>query len=129
MKKIITVLIFVLLLVGIAACSSPGTTSQTNRSTGIVEVHTSSQTFVPSSVTIEKGQGLTLVNDSAVLHPIENGTWQNGTATPLQETGAPTVKVQLSGQDRQTIGPFTSAGTYQLYCTAHPGMNLTVVVQ
>lgn len=129
MKKIMMLLVFVLLLVGISACGSPGTTSQTNRSTGIVEIHTSSQTFVPSSVTIEKGQNLTLVNDSAVLHPIENGTWGNGTARPLQETGAPTVKVQLSGQDRQTIGPFTSPGTYQLFCTIHPGMNLTVVVQ
>lgn len=129
MKKIMMLLVFVLLLVGITACGSPGTTSQTNRSTGIVEIHTSSQTFVPSSVTIEKGQNLTLVNDSAVLHPIENGTWENGTARPLQETGAPTVKVQLSGQDRQTIGPFTSPGTYQLFCTIHPGMNLTVVVQ
>ncbi len=129
MKKIIMLLVFVLLLMGITACGSPGPTSQTNRSTGIVEVHTSSQTFVSSSVTIEKGQSLILVNDSAVLHPIENGTWENGTARPLQETGAPSVKVQLSGQDRQTIGPFTSAGTYQLFCTIHPGMNLTVVVQ
>lgn len=129
MKKIIMLLVFVLLLMGITACGSPGPTSQTNRSTGIVEVHTSSQTFVSSSVTIEKGQSLILVNDSAVLHPIGKGTWENGTARPLQETGAPSVKVQLSGQDRQTIGPFTSAGTYQLFCTIHPGMNLTVVVQ
>jgi plastocyanin len=128
MKKSIMLLVCVLLLVGIVACGRPGTPSQTNSSTGIVEVHTSNQTFVPSSVTIEKGQSLTLVNDSAVLHPIENGTWENGTAKPLQETGAPSVKVQLSGQDRQTIGPFTRAGTYQLFCTIHPGMNLTVVV-
>ncbi len=129
MKKILLLLMFVLLLVGITACGSSGMTSQTNSSIGETEVHTNSQAFVPSPVTIEKGQSLTLVNDSAVLHPIENGTWENGTAKPLQETGAPTVKVQLSGQGRQTIGPFTSAGTYQLFCTIHPGMNLTVVVQ
>jgi len=26
------------------------------------------------------------------------------------------------------IGPFTELGTFQLYCTIHPGMNLTVTV-
>lgn len=125
MKKFMALFVFVLVLVGVTACGSPGATTQTDS----VEVHTSSQAFVPSSVTIEKGQSITLVNDSPVLHPIQNGTWEDGTAKDVQEAGAPTVKVQLSGNNRQTIGPFTTSGTYQLYCTIHEGMNLTVQVR
>jgi len=47
----------------------------------------------------------------------------------MKETNAPSVNVQLNGNDQQTIGPFAAAGTYHLYCTIHPGMNLTVIVQ
>lgn len=117
---------FALLLVGITACGSSGTTPQTG---GNTEVHTSSLAFAPASVTIEKGQSVTLTNDTAVLHPIENGTWEDNAPKTFQEPGAPTVKVQLNGNDQQTIGPFMTAGTYQLHCTIHPGMNLTVHVQ
>jgi len=28
-----------------------------------------------------------------------------------------------------TIGPFTAPGTYHIYCTLHPGMTLTILVQ
>ncbi|MGH2493293.1 MAG: plastocyanin/azurin family copper-binding protein [Ktedonobacteraceae bacterium] len=129
MKKIMTLLVFALLVVGITACGSSGTTSQTGSSSGNKEVHTSSLAFAPASVTIEKGQSITLINDTAVLHPIENGTWEDNTPKTFQEPGAPTVKVQLNGNDQQTIGPFMTAGTYQLHCTIHPGMNLTVHVQ
>jgi plastocyanin len=129
MRKIMILLMFVLLVVGITACGSTGTTQQTSNSNGDMVVHTNGQDFLPSSVTISKGQSLTIINDSAVLHPIENGTWEGSSAKAFQETGAPTVKIQLSSNDKQTIGPFTTAGTYQLHCTVHPGMNLTVIVQ
>jgi plastocyanin len=130
MKKIMILLVFMLLLlVGITACGSTSTAQQTRSPNGNTEVHTNSQEFLPSSVTISKGQSLTIINDSVVLHPIENGTWEGNTAKTFQETGAPTVKIQLSSNDKQTIGPFTTAGTYQLHCTLHPGMNLTVHVQ
>jgi plastocyanin len=28
-----------------------------------------------------------------------------------------------------TVGPFTTAGTYHIFCTIHPGMSLTIIVQ
>jgi plastocyanin len=28
-----------------------------------------------------------------------------------------------------TVGPFTTPGTYHLYCTIHPGITLTIIVQ
>ncbi len=49
----------------------------------------------------------------------------------MQENGAPVVNnMQFSGSDgSQTIGPFNTIGTFHLYCSVHPGMNLTVIVQ
>ena len=106
--------------------STPGNSSTSGSSN---QVHMSAQTFVQPSITTSKGSSLTLVDDVAVPHFIANGTWDNNTATPLKETTAPSVSVQLKGNDQQVIGPFTTAGTYHLYCSIHPGMNLTVIVQ
>ena len=110
----------------IAACGGVGTTG-TGGST--IEVHMSYATFTQSSVTISKGSSITLVNDVAVPHAIANGTWDNNTPRPLKEASAPSVNVQLQGNDQQVIGPFATVGTYHLYCTIHAGMNLTVIVQ
>lgn len=51
-----------------------------------------------------------------------------GVARPANEPGAPTVSnVQVNGKSIE-VGPFTTAGTYHIYCVVHQGMNLTVVV-
>ncbi len=123
------------------ACARPGTTSNTasaasstpqsgsGGSSGGATVHMNSSNFEQSSVTLSKGSSLTLVDDAAVVHIIENGTWNNGTAEPGAEPGAPKVQQQFSGNDSHDIGPFNTAGTFKLYCTVHPGMNLTVIVK
>ncbi len=83
-----------------------------------------------TSITISKGQSLTLVDDASSTHIIANGNWVNGSAQPKQESGAPVVNnLQFNGNDSKTIGPFNTAGTFHLYCTVHQGMNLTVIVQ
>lgn len=106
-----------------------GTTGNTSTRGSSNAVHMSAQTFLQSLMTISKGSSLSLVDDVGVPHQIANGTWDNTTAQPLKEPNAPTVNVQLTGNDQQVIGPFATAGTYHLYCTVHPGMNLTVSVQ
>jgi plastocyanin len=105
------------------------TTGNTGISGSSTEVHMSYQTFTQSSLTIRKGSRITLVDDVAVPHDIANGSWDNNSGKPLQETNAPVVRVQFKGNDQQVIGPFAIAGTYHLYCTIHPGMNLTDIVQ
>jgi len=102
-----------------------------NASTGPNPVHMSGTKFVQGSITIKKGENITLINDDLFgSHTIANGTWENGTAQPAREGGAPEVNdVQIGGNSSATIGPFTSAGTFKLYCTVHSGMNLTVIVQ
>ena len=85
--------------------------------------------FTQPSITIAKGSKLLLVDDVAVTHILVNGSWQRSTATPVHEPGAPTVNnVQVNGTNTE-IGPFTTAGTYHLYCIIHQRMNLTIIVQ
>lgn len=117
--------VIVLLL---AACGTAGNANSSSHSTGNV-VHMNSMQFVQSSVTIKKGESVTLVADTIALHIIANGTWEQGEAHPGAEAGAPQVKnLQVAGNSSQTIGPFTTAGTFKLYCTIHSNMNLTVQV-
>lgn len=94
-------------------------------------VHMNATNFTQNSITIKKGESITLMNDNPFVgHTIANGSWENSTAKPSTETGAPEVKdVQIGGGSSATIGPFTTTGTFKLYCTVHAGMNLTVNVQ
>ena len=91
--------------------------------------HMSGASFHVSSVNVKKGQMLTLIDESSAQHIIKNGTWNGNTPVTKTEPGAPTVNVTFNGNDSSAIGPFNTAGTFQLYCTIHPGMNLTVNVQ
>ena len=124
-KKIfIGLLVFGLMTTILAACAI-----YDQSSTSGPEAHMAGASFTQTSVTINKGAMLTLVDDVAVQHIIKNGTWNGNTPQPKTESGAPTVDVTLNGNDSAAIGPFNTAGTFQLYCTIHPGMNLTVVVK
>ena len=125
MKKLIAALIVLsLVTVFIIAC---GSTS----GGGSTDVHLGNTNFTQPSVTISKGSSLNLIDDGAVTHILQNGSWVNGTPMPATEPGAPTVnnlQFTAAGQS-QTVGPFNTAGTFHVYCTVHPGMNLTVIVQ
>lgn len=131
MKKLImSFIVFGLLALLLAACGGGGSSGNSNSgSSSAATVHLGASNFVQSSVTVQKGQSLTMIDDVAVVHIIKNGSWVNGNPELKQETGAPTVDVQFNGNDTQTVGPFNTAGTFHLYCTVHPGMNLTVIVQ
>lgn len=94
------------------------------------QVHMNATNFDQSSITIKKGESITLIDDAPISHVIANGTWENGTAKPASEPGAPQVKnMQINGSGQGAIGPFTTDGTFHFYCTIHSGMTLTVVVQ
>ncbi|MDQ2906459.1 MAG: plastocyanin/azurin family copper-binding protein [Chloroflexota bacterium] len=85
--------------------------------------------FLQASITVPKGKTLTLIDSAAAPHIIQNGSWVNGTAKTTTESGAPTLNMSFSGSDTQATPPFTTAGTFHIYCTIHSGMNLTVIVQ
>jgi plastocyanin len=109
----------------ITACAVGNATSSGNNT-----VHMNESNFTQPSITIKKGESLTLVSDTAAVHVIENGTWDsNVVQKPDREPGAPKVDAQMNGGDSKTFGPFNTVGTFQLYCPIHNGMNLTVIVK
>ncbi|GCE31426.1 hypothetical protein KDA_69100 [Dictyobacter alpinus] len=93
------------------------------------QVHMSETNFTQKSITIHKGESVTLINDSPAIHIITNGSWVDGMQIPKDEKGSPQLDATVNGNVSQDIGPFNTAGTFHLYCTVHPDMNLTVIVQ
>lgn len=113
----------------IGALIQPAMTTGTLYTNGVPTVHMGASSFLQTSVTFPKGSKLLLVDDVAAVHIIANGTWQNGTPLTTSEPGAPSVNnVQINSGSIE-IGPFTTAGTYHIYCKVHQNMNLTVIVQ
>ena len=96
---------------------------------GVSTVLMGSTKFLQSSITIQKGQQLTLIQDSSDEHIITDGSWMGSTPHPIKELGAPAVNATVSGVGSSaTIGPFNTAGIFHLYCPLHQGMNLLVQV-
>jgi plastocyanin len=124
----------------LAACSRPGTittttTTGTTPTTGgsgggcaSGTVHMDASNFVQKCVNIPKGSKVTLVDDVQVLHIITNGMWVNQTPQLSVQPGAPVINnVTVSGGS-VNIGPFNTAGKFNILCTVHVGMNLVVNV-
>lgn len=134
MKKLVTLFVLLSLVAAfVTACGnsgSCGSSSNIGSSSGTPTVYMCGTNFEQSSITINKGQSVALVNNSSAAHIIANGSWVNGSVQSSKEAGAPVVNnLQIGGNATQNIGPFNTAGTFHLYCTVHPGMNLTVIVQ
>lgn len=113
----------------IGAISQPVVATGITYTNGVPTVHMGAGSFLQDTVTIPKGSSLMLTDDVASLHVIANGSWQNGVPQTTREAGAPVVNDQQVNGGSITIGPFTTAGTYHLFCLVHKGMNLTVIVQ
>ena len=132
MKKLIAIFVALSLftILTAASCGGSGGGGGTGGS-AVPSVHMGTVNFVQPSVTISKGSSLNLIDDVAVLHIIGNGSWVNNVIKAAREPNAPivnNVSISSAGQSI-TVGPFTSAGTYHLYCSVHLNMNLTVIVQ
>jgi plastocyanin len=124
-KLIFGMMAFALITVLFAACSikEAATSSGINARMG-------SSNFIDTKVSLKKGQSVTLVDVVSSLHTITNGSWDGSQAKPAVEPGAPQVHFSISSAGAsQNVGPFTTAGTFHLYCTIHPGMNLEIDVQ
>jgi len=142
--KILLMFLAVLALGSIllAACTRPGTITVTTGSTPTASsgsggggggcasgtVHMDSSNFVQKCVNISKGSKVTLVDDVQVLHIITNGQWVNDTPQLSVEPGAPTIPNVSIPSGSAEIGPFNTAGKFNVLCTVHVGMNLVVNV-
>ncbi|HZO71903.1 MAG TPA: plastocyanin/azurin family copper-binding protein [Ktedonobacteraceae bacterium] len=124
-KFLLVITSFALLTILFAACTIR---DESTISSG-PQVRMGASTFIDTTITIKKGESITLVDTSPATHIITNGTWDGSTQKAAKEAGAPTVNLTFAGSDSKSAGPFTTAGTFKLYCTIHQGMNLTVTVQ
>lgn len=117
------------LLIGAIAQPS-GASGAASTTTGTETVHMTASTFAPNIVALHTGDTLTVVDDSPTPHILANGTWSaSNQEQPGAETGAPTINNVEVNNNTVVLGPFTTPGTYHIFCTVHPGMNLTVIVQ
>ena len=125
-KLLFSLLIFALLSVVLGACKIIDASTLPKA----VPVQMGSSNFIQQQVTITKGESVNLVNNSASNHVISNGQWVNGAQQPKVEANAPTESgANVAAGSSLPVGPFAVAGTYHLYCTIHPGMNLVVQVK
>lgn len=123
-KMLVSVALLVLLTTLLAACSIHEASGPSGPT-----VHMGNADFSTSSITISKGQSINVIDDVSVQHIIKNGFWKSGKPDETKENDAPSYNQTFNGNDSFALGPFTTAGTFHYYCTVHPGMNLTVVVQ
>jgi len=124
-KKIVVGIFALALMTGLFAACSIVDASTLN--TG-PQAHMGSAVFKVDHIDIKKGQKVVLVDDVAVLHVILNGQWKGGTVQdPATEPGAPKINVSIAGGS-VAIGPFTQAGSFNIYCNIHGGMQLKVNV-
>lgn len=91
-------------------------------------VHAGAATFAPNAVRVPQGQKLKIVDDSSIQHILDNGRWKNTTPVLEQESGAPQVHDLMLSGNTVEIGPFTTPGTYYIFCTIHVGMDLVILV-
>jgi plastocyanin len=117
------------LLVG-ATAQSATAGSASPGAAGTATVYLNANRFAPDIVALHKGETLTFVGEGSVPHILANGMWiAENHPSPGAETGAPAIRNVGVNDKSVTVGPFTRPGTYHIYCTLHPGMTLTVLVQ
>ncbi len=113
---------------GPGASNSGGNTGSSCKTTQTIEMGVTN--FVDSCVTVSANQPVTFDDPTASggVHIICTG--QNGqcaaNADAPKDLASPGFQIQ-PGQQKQVT--FTKAGTYQIACTVHPAMNLTVTVK
>ncbi|MFH0915191.1 MAG: cupredoxin family copper-binding protein [bacterium] len=125
--SIVGVLVFTLLLVGcggssattITTTGSGSTTTASPSASGgqgaTIQVVMTNRTFDPVTVTINVGDTVTWTNQDAPQHDVvaENGEF----------------KSDLFDKGGTFSYTFSKAGTYPYFCSIHPGMIGTVIVQ
>lgn len=115
---------------GGSGSSTPAATKTLSCPTGDT-VKTGPATFEQECITLSKGGTLKVVQGTgSAFHELDYGLWNGTNAKPESApTGAPAMKDLKISTPSTSIGPFTTAGTYHIYCIIHPGMNLTVIVK
>lgn len=118
MKKIIILLALVTMVL-VGCTSSPPATSDSNEpansSAPTYDVSIQNFSFSPATLTIKRGDTVRWTNQDSVQH---TATADNG----FFDTG-------LLSQGQSDTVTFTTTGTFSYYCTPHPNMRATIIVE
>lgn len=86
--------------------------------------------FSQTSISLAKGQNLTIVDSGAYHHNLSMGQWIDGQPVLQDQSGAPTLVNKDMNASGATIviGPFNTAGTFYMLCSLHHNMQLKIIV-
>jgi plastocyanin len=103
-------------LLAFGFAGNPGTTSQAAERVPVGAIAIGNFAFEPSTLTVPAGTVLSWVNDDDAPHTVI-GT----------DPDSPIKSLPLDTGDRYTIA-LTKPGTYRYFCSLHPHMTGTVIV-
>jgi len=112
----------VLVLVGLmalAACSSPAASPPAGEAEHTVTITSSS---FGDDFTISAGDSVVFVNNAGRNHTVTNGVNGEAAADPLFD-------IQVADGESTDPIVFDEPGTYDVTCTIHPSMQLTITVE
>jgi plastocyanin len=119
-------------LLVLTACGSGGDSSgeaASTKDTDGVTVDTALLAFSPKAVRVSKGQTVTWVGGDNIGHVLVQGSYQvGGNGLRTKETDDHTFSLKLNRKGQRVSHTYTTAGTFNYFCTIHRGMNGTVVV-
>jgi len=120
------------LLVPVALLTATGCSSSTKtKAASGPTVSIKLLAFNPTKLTVKVGAKVTWENDEAISHTVTSGTPIGIDATTgLRASQKPDGRFNAKLNDKGSTFSFTynTAGTYDYYCSIHPGMNAEVVV-
>jgi plastocyanin len=90
--------------------------SNQNSQTQVNSVSISDFTFLPSVITIKKGDGVTWTNKDSAQHTIVSDSGSEISSTSLSKGGT-------------YSHTFSSSGTFSYHCSVHPSMKGKVIVE
>jgi len=105
----------------VACTSNTSSSAQSAGTSGGTVVTLSGLAFSPTSLTVKAGTTVTFQNKDSVDHTVTNG--KDGTP----DANAAFNKMLPAGQSVDIT--FDKAGTFNVTCTIHSTMNMTVTVQ
>lgn len=87
--------------------------------------------FSQTSITLTKGDKLTLVDSGSYHHNLSMGRWVDGQPVLGSQLGAPSLRNQdvTTAGTTVVVGPFNTAGTFYLICSLHHNMMLKIIVK
>lgn len=118
--KLLSLIFLIPLMISLQGCSKDSSNPTNSTPQNENEIFIQSMSFSPSSKTVAVGTTITWTNKDNFSHNVTSGT-----------PGAPDGKFSSGNMGGGATYSFTfaTAGTYKYFCSIHPSMTGTIIVQ